>query len=583
MKNYLWILFLLVGAFISKGQNLSIQEINKNMGRGMNMGNMFEAPTETEWGNPFRDDYFERIASQGFKHVRIPVRWDVPARAQQTAPYTINASFLARIKTVVDNALANKLMVVFNMHHHEEIFSNPANAKERFLSQWGQIAAYFKDYNQNLLFEILNEPHDKLTPELWNIYLKDALAEIRKTNPTRGVVIGPGNYNAVGSMRQLEIPNDKNLIVSIHYYNPFQFTHQGADWIGGDSKSWLGTKWEDYELEREQVKNEFSYLLKLAKEKNLAVHIGEFGAYSTADIASRGKWTTFLARWFEEQNFSWAYWEWSAGFGIFDKSNNQYNAVLRDALTKNVLSAPKKLNTKDIYVSNFASDNDGWSLNVSAGNAIASLTNSSNIAIVDITKASASSWHVQLNKGTFAIAKGKKYQMLIKASASLPTSLTGYVGNSVGDHKSYSGYLGIDLEPEIKTFATTFTASETDLAAKITFDMAKAVSKINIESVSLKEVLPDNISTETVLGIEDNDQDVGINIYPNPSPSEIIISGIDNISEVNIQNSKGSKMPLASSLNQNKLKINIGFYPTGVYFIELKTAKGKLVRKFIKQ
>lgn len=583
MKKYISVLALLLVFATVHAQSLTIQEINKNMGRGMNMGNMFEAPTETEWGNPFRDDYFERIASQGFKHVRIPIRWDVAARAQQFSPYTINPTFLARIKTVVDNALANKLYVVINMHHHEELFANPAGVpKERFLSQWNQIATFFKDYNQNLLFEVLNEPHDKLTPALWNTFIKDALTQIRKTNPTRGVVIGPGEYNSVGKMRELEIPNDKNLIVSIHYYNPFQFTHQGADWIGTDAKSWLGTKWEDYELEREQIKNEFSYLIRTAKEKNLAVQIGEFGAYSTADIESRGKWTTYLARFFEENNFSWAYWEWSAGFGIFDKSNNTYNSVLRDALTKNPLVAPKKLNTKDIYSSNFATNNDGWALNVNSA-AAASISNVGSAVNVDITKASASTWHVQLSKGNWAITKGKKYQILIKASATSPTSITGYLGNSVGDHKSYSGYLGIDLDIDSKIFAVTFTAPESDPAAKIAFDMAKSASKISIESIILREVLPEENVVSTVLGYENKIQDVDILIYPIPSPRELIINGINQVEAVNIQNSKGAKMPIASHLSQNQLKVDLGFFPTGVYFVELQTKKGKVVKKFIKQ
>ena len=59
----------------------TVFEINKSLGKGINMGNMFEAPSETEWGNPFRDDYFKRIADLGFNHVRIPIRWDVAARA----------------------------------------------------------------------------------------------------------------------------------------------------------------------------------------------------------------------------------------------------------------------------------------------------------------------------------------------------------------------------------------------------------------------------------------------------------------------------------------------------------------------
>ena len=76
------------------------------------------------------------------------------------------------------------------MHHHDNLFANPSAEKARFISQWEQISDYFKNYPDSLLFEILNEPHDKLTPALWNEYSKEALSVIRKTNPERCVLLG---------------------------------------------------------------------------------------------------------------------------------------------------------------------------------------------------------------------------------------------------------------------------------------------------------------------------------------------------------------------------------------------------------
>ena len=138
--TFLSLLLTFSGGIVFGQNNLTILELNKALGRGINMGNMFEAPSEGEWGNPFKDDYFQKISAMGFSHVRIPVLWDVPARASQTAPYTINSTFLGRIKQVVDNAITNKLQVVINMHHHEGLFANPATDKAKFLAQWTQIA-----------------------------------------------------------------------------------------------------------------------------------------------------------------------------------------------------------------------------------------------------------------------------------------------------------------------------------------------------------------------------------------------------------------------------------------------------------
>src|SRR5688572_4825517 len=315
-------------------------EMNERLGRGINMGNCFEAPSEEEWGNPWKPEYFKIMSLLGFDHVRLPVRWEPDARSMLTAPYTINPTFLDRIQQVVDTALKYNLHIIVNMHHHEALYENPAAQKERFLSQWNQIATHFKDRSDKLLFEVLNEPHGNVTPAVWNEYFADALGEIRKTNPMRVVLMGVAEYGGLGAISQLELPDDEYIILSPHYYNPFNFTHQGAEWVGPDADAWLGTEWNDTEADRETVVSEFSYALEFSETNHIPIHVGEFGAYNKADMASRERWTTFLARWFEEQGMSWAYWEFSAGFGIYDPGADEYNTPLVNALLHNEMPDP---------------------------------------------------------------------------------------------------------------------------------------------------------------------------------------------------------------------------------------------------
>jgi len=97
----------------------------------------------------------------------------------------------------------------------------------------------------------------------------------------------------------------------------------------------LGTTWNDTEEEREAVRKDFAPLIALEKEKNVPIHIGEFGAYEKADMKSRAKWTTFLTRYFGEQGWSWAYWEFSASFGIYNPETKTFNQELVDALLHN--------------------------------------------------------------------------------------------------------------------------------------------------------------------------------------------------------------------------------------------------------
>ncbi len=125
------ILFFLALNLFSQNREHAF-EVNKLLGRGINYGNMFEAPSETEWGNPWKPQYAKMIADLGFSHVRIPIRWEPAARSSATAPYTISTTFLNRIKQVVDSALNNNLHAIINMHHHDALFANPDTVAANF-------------------------------------------------------------------------------------------------------------------------------------------------------------------------------------------------------------------------------------------------------------------------------------------------------------------------------------------------------------------------------------------------------------------------------------------------------------------
>ena len=298
-----------------------------DLGRGINLGNKLEAPTEGEWGTPVEAWMLTTIAEGGFATVRIPTRWS--AHADALPPYTIDAVFLDRVTWVVDAALAAGLTVILNVHHYQEIFSDPDGQQERFLALWRQIAAHFRDYPDALIFEALNEPNTALTSERWNVLFPLALQVIRETNPTRRVVVGTAEWGGIGAMERLQLPDDDRLIFTFHYYEPFAFTHQGAEWVDG-ADEWLGTTWSA-ERDGGAVRQDFNAVARWAVEHDVTVLMGEFGAYSRAPQASRVAWTTFVRREAERRGFSWTYWEFDAGFGAY--ANGQWN-VLHDALTR---------------------------------------------------------------------------------------------------------------------------------------------------------------------------------------------------------------------------------------------------------
>jgi endoglucanase len=307
-----------------------IHAANKKLGRGINLGNALDAPKEGAWGVTLKAEYFRTIKQAGFDTVRLPGRWS--AHTEAHAPYTIDPKFAARVDWAVDQAQANKLNIIVNVHHYGEMDADPERHLARLVALWEQIATRYQDRPSAVCFELLNEPHDKLTPEKWNGIIPELLRTVRKTNPTRPVIIGPAPWNGIWALDKLVLPpGDRHLIVTVHFYDPFEFTHQGASWVKGADR-WKGRKWTGSDAERAAIRERLVKAAAWAKQHDRPIFLGEFGAYQAADMDSRARWTRFVAREAEALGFSWAYWEFCAGFGAYDPEANAWRESLKAGL-----------------------------------------------------------------------------------------------------------------------------------------------------------------------------------------------------------------------------------------------------------
>ena len=319
------------------GASASAVAMAAAIGRGVNFGNMLEAPTEGAWGLTVTDDFIDKATGAGFASVRLPVRWSNHAGAQ--APFTIDAAFMARVASVVDKLLAKNVVVVLNMHHYRQLDGDPLDAGEsavaggvvdvRFVMLWDQIATYFQGRGPRLVFELYNEPHGRMNGEPWNVLAARALRVVRRTNPDRIVVIGPTSWNSASDLRLLKMPNDANLIATVHNYNPFRFTHQGAEWVTPVLPTGVTC------CSAAQAA-EMTAPLDVAKSWSAAtrypVFVGEFGAYSKADSASRVDFDRTMRQAMESRGMSWAYWEFASGFGVYDPTTRTFHQGLLDSL-----------------------------------------------------------------------------------------------------------------------------------------------------------------------------------------------------------------------------------------------------------
>ena len=307
------------------------------IGRGVNFGNMLEAPTEGAWGLTVTDDFIDKASAAGFTAVRLPVRWSNHASAE--APFTIDPVFMQRVESVVDKLLAKGLVVILNMHHYRQLDGDrldpgelavaPAAVDVRFVVLWEQIAPRFQGRDARLVFELYNEPHGRINGEPWNVLAARALGVVRKTNPDRIVVIGPTSWNSASDLRLLKLPNDSDLIATVHNYAPFPFTHQGAEWVNPVLPVGVTCCTAAQETE-------MTAPLDVAKAwsaaKRYPVFVGEFGAYSKADDASRIAFNRTMRSAMEARGMSWTYWEFAAGFGVYDPATLSFRQGLLESL-----------------------------------------------------------------------------------------------------------------------------------------------------------------------------------------------------------------------------------------------------------
>jgi endoglucanase len=323
-------LFVLGMLLSGVAEDANIHSAAKKLGRGINIGNALEAPNEGVWGVTLKAEYFRLIHEAGFDTVRLPVKWSAHARTEP--PFAIDRQFFNRIDWAIDQCLANHLNVIVNVHHYDELDAVPDANLARMTALWEQIAGHEKDRPGSVYFELYNEPHDNFTEQKWNAAVPVLLAAVRKSNPTRPVIVGPGQWNGIGALNRLVLPEaDRNLILTFHYYDPFQFTHQGARWVRGADR-WKGRRWTETAAEAQAVRSQFEKVATWSKRHDRPVFLGEFGSFAAADMESRVRWTHFVVREAERLGFSWAYWEFCAGFGIYDPNANTWREPLKAAL-----------------------------------------------------------------------------------------------------------------------------------------------------------------------------------------------------------------------------------------------------------
>ena len=301
---------------------------NVRLGRGVNIIGYDAALWKNYTQGRFKEKYFKMIKEGGFSTIRVNIH---PFKHMDSS-YKINPKWLETLDWVVKKGLEAKLMIILDLHEFNAMADDPIAKKEMFMSVWRQLAPRYKDQPNDVVFEILNEPNRKLSVALWNQYLVDAIKLIRKSNPNRTIIIGPGNWNGIESLSTLVLPkNDRNIIVTVHFYHPMSFTHQGAPW-SKENKDLSGITWNGTQEEKELIETRLKVAADWSKANDRPILLGEFGSYDKADMLSRARYTAFVARTAERLGFSWAYWQFDSDFIVYDIDKDAWVQPIKKAL-----------------------------------------------------------------------------------------------------------------------------------------------------------------------------------------------------------------------------------------------------------
>lgn len=300
------------------------------MRRGVNLGNALEAPTEGEWGYRIEDDHLTAIADAGFDGVRLPVRWDVHADQRGK----IEPAFMERVAHVVDTAMAGGLIVQLDGHHYQDLYDDHAAQESRAMLMWMDICERFKDAPADqFLFEPMNEPNgDALTAHDLSMLQQYADAASFAANRERLVVHGPPNWNNIDALRSWTPPppRERPPAVTVHYYEPHEFTHQDAEWLGADAptfdRDWGTT------ADRRQIRDNIGAAARWGRQHGAMMQLGEFGVNRAVPVQQRAAWTRAVREACEAEGMGWCVWDFAGAFPIWDRETRAFIPLMRDAL-----------------------------------------------------------------------------------------------------------------------------------------------------------------------------------------------------------------------------------------------------------
>lgn len=296
------------------------------------------------YGAPwFGESDVDWISKNGFDHIRLPVDF----RECMQPDGSLNPATLVPIGDTIRWARARGLGVVLDAHFlpgadfnsvggDHRVYTDPAIEAEA-ANAWRLMARHFAGEGPWLRFEILNEPVALENSQL-NPFMHHMLAVIRESNPTRIVYVTSNKWSSFSAVPDVVLPDDPNIALTIHFYEPIIFTHQRAPWTGftkdlppvtfpGTVPDLTGHTLPNFHhkdlhagdpITAAPIEAKFAAVSAwlAVHAPSIEVYVGEFGVYEPADAASKRRWIHTVSSLAEDRGWGWAVWDYNDSFGV---------------------------------------------------------------------------------------------------------------------------------------------------------------------------------------------------------------------------------------------------------------------------
>lgn len=283
---------------------------------------------------------YKLLKRLGFKTIRLPVAFAYFEK--QHAPVE---KVLARIDDVVNKCNKYGFNLIIDYHYGNLNDDNYRGVTQQVISLWSVLARrYINISHDKLFFEPYNEP-PHMNPATWHDVIYNIVTAIHQIDKQRTLIVGASNYNSIYELSRFVRLADENIIYTFHFYEPFLFTHQGAEWIGDQvattgipfpynaenfppmnprAKNTPGeSNYNEYKTDGNErsVRDKLTIVKSWAGKYDVPVICGEYGVYNKyADIDSRCRYIKAVRGTLKAMKIPGILWDYNTSFSIFNGS-----------------------------------------------------------------------------------------------------------------------------------------------------------------------------------------------------------------------------------------------------------------------